>query len=59
MIDQEHLAGKRALMSAAAERIAEKQKGVIDEYETSLSEQIVQSPTKSSQSVRDFLIEDD
>jgi hypothetical protein len=59
MIDKEHLSGKRALMSAAAERIAAKQQAVIDEFEMSISEKISQSTTESSQSTRDFLIEDD
>ncbi len=59
MTDQEHLTGKRALMSAAAERIAAKQQAVIEDFEISITEKISQSTTESSQSARDFLIEDD
>lgn len=59
MVDQETLSGKRALMAAAADRIAAKQQAVIDEFETSISEKIDHSTTESAQSVRDFLIEDD
>jgi hypothetical protein len=59
MIEQENLSGKRALMVAAADRIAAKQRAVIDDFETSISDKIDVSPAESAQSVRDFLIEDD
>ncbi|TLX16341.1 hypothetical protein [Rhizobium sp. MHM7A] len=59
MVDQENLSGKRALMAAAADRIAAKQQAVIDDFETSIAEKIDHSTTESAQSVRDFLIEDD
>lgn len=59
MVDRENPSGKRALMTAAADRIAAKQQAVVDDFETSISEKIDHATTESAQSVRDFLIEDD
>jgi hypothetical protein len=59
MDTREDLSGKRALMIAAAERIAVKQQAVIDEFDASITETMRHSETKTTQSVRDFLIEDD
>lgn len=59
MENRQEQSGKRALMAAAADRIAARQQDVIEEFEASISEKIESSPTDTVQSVRDFLIDDD
>jgi hypothetical protein len=59
MNDQEHLSSKKALMAAAAQRIADKQQAVINEFENAVSDKIANSPIENVTTVGDFLAEDD
>lgn len=46
-------------MEAAAQRIAEKQQAVVDEFDIAISEKIASSTVEKVSSVGDFLAEED